>query len=391
MLLISSASITALCEPIMPTPESRFPALQNCIYLNHAAVAPWPQVTADAVQAFAAENARQGTLNYPHWLTVEQALREQARELLNAPAAGDIALVKNTSEGLSFVAYGLDWQAGDNVVGIRQEFPSNRYVWQSLTKQGVEFRQLDLYDHPDDPETALLALCDARTRLISISAVQYTNGLRMDLAKIGEFCRAKGILFCVDAIQQLGAMPFDVQQVQADFVVADGHKWMLGAEGLALFYVRREILEQLHLTQYGWHMAEGLTDYTMEEYQPALDARRFECGSPNMLGIHALHASLGVLLATGMTMVWEQLSARIQYLVDGLQALPDVEILSDTRIERRSGIVTFRSRTIPNDKLFKQLQDNGVFCAPRGGGIRFSPHFYTPFAQLAQVLRVLAT
>jgi selenocysteine lyase/cysteine desulfurase len=391
MLLISSASITALCEPIMPTPESRFPALQNCIYLNHAAVAPWPQVTADAVQAFAAENARQGTLNYPHWLTVEQALREQARELLNAPAAGDIALVKNTSEGLSFVAYGLDWQAGDNVVGIRQEFPSNRYVWQSLTKQGVEFRQLDLYDHPDDPETALLALCDARTRLISISAVQYTNGLRMDLAKIGEFCRAKGILFCVDAIQQLGAMPFDVQQVQADFVVADGHKWMLGAEGLALFYVRREILEQLRLTQYGWHMAEGLTDYTMEEYQPALDARRFECGSPNMLGIHALHASLGVLLATGMTMVWEQLSARIQYLVDGLQALPDVEILSDTRIERRSGIVTFRSRTIPNDKLFKQLQDNGVFCAPRGGGIRFSPHFYTPFAQLVQVLRVLAT
>jgi len=172
--------------------------------------------TADAVQAFAAENARQGTLNYPHWLTVEQALREQARELLNAPAAGDIALVKNTSEGLSFVAYGLDWRAGDNVVGIRQEFPSNRYVWQSLANQGVEFRQLDLNDHPADPETALLALCDARTRLISISAVQYTNGLRMDLAKVGEFCRTKGILFCVDAIQQLGAIPFDVQQVQAD-------------------------------------------------------------------------------------------------------------------------------------------------------------------------------
>lgn len=375
----------------MPTPESRFPALQNCLYLNHAAVAPWPQVTADAVQAFAAENAQQGTLNYPHWLTVEQALREQARELLNAPAAGDIALVKNTSEGLSFVAYGLDWQAGDNVVGIRQEFPSNRYVWQSLANQGVEFRQLDLNDHPADPETALLALCDARTRLISISAVQYTNGLRMDLAKIGAFCRSKGILFCVDAIQQLGAIPFDVQQVQADFVVADGHKWMLGAEGLALFYVRRDVQEQLRLTQYGWHMAEGLTDYTMEDYQPALDARRFECGSPNMLGIHALHASLGVLLATGMTVVWEQLAARIQYLLDGLQALPDMEILSDTRTERRSGIVTFRSRTIPNDKLFKQLQDNGVFCAPRGGGIRFSPHFYTPFTQLAQVLRVLST
>lgn len=375
----------------MPTPESRFPALQNCLYLNHAAVAPWPQVTADAVQAFAAENAQQGTLNYPHWLTVEQALREQARELLNAPAASDIALVKNTSEGLSFVAYGLDWREGDNVVGIRQEFPSNRYVWQSLANQGVEFRQLDLNDNPADPETALLALCNARTRLLSISAVQYTNGLRMDLATIGAFCRANGILFCVDAIQHIGAMPFDVQQVQADFVVADGHKWMLGPEGLALFYVRSEVLESLRLTQYGWHMAEGLTDYTMEDYQPALDARRFECGSPNMLGIHALHASLGVLLETGMATVWEQLSARVQYLLDGLQALPEMEILSDLRVERRSGIVTFRSRCETNDALFKRLQTQGIFCATRGGGIRLSPHFYTPFAQLQQVLDVLKT
>lgn len=373
----------------MQTPETLFPALQHCLYLNHAAVAPWPQVTADAVQAFAAENARQGTLDYPRWLVLEQDLREQARQLLNAPAASDIALVKNTSEGLSFVAYGLDWQAGDNVVGIRQEFPSNRFVWQSLANKGVEFRQLDLSLYPDEPEAALLALCDAHTRLVSISAVQYSNGLRMDLAQVGAFCRAHGILFCVDAIQQLGAIPFDVQQVQADFVVADGHKWMLGPEGLGLFYVRKEILEQLSLTQYGWHMAEGLTDYTLEHYQPAANARRFECGSPNMLGIHALHASLGVLLATGMEQVWEQLAARIQYLLDGLQALPEVEILSDTRAERRSGILTFRSRTVANDVLFQRLQANGVFCAPRGGGIRLSPHFYTPFAQLEQVLQVL--
>ncbi|MGB3917276.1 MAG: aminotransferase class V-fold PLP-dependent enzyme [Thiothrix litoralis] len=376
----------------MPSPDSlfsQFPALHDCLYFNHAAVAPWPQVTADAVQAFAAENARQGTLNYPHWLTVEQALREQARQLLNAPAAGDIALVKNTSEGLSFVAYGLDWQAGDNVVGIRQEFPSNRFVWQSLASKGVEFRQLDLTEHAADPEQALLALCDSRTRLLSISAVQYTNGLRMDLQKVGEFCRANGILFCVDAIQQLGAIPFDTQHVQADFVVADGHKWMLGAEGLALFYVRREVQAQLSLTQYGWHMAEGLSDYSMETFQPAVDARRFECGSPNMLGIHALHASLGVLLEAGMDEVWAQLSARIQYLLDGLAALPDIEILSDTRPERRSGMLTFRSRTLTNEALFKHLQDHGVFCASRGGGVRLSPHFYTPFTHLDKVLRVL--
>jgi selenocysteine lyase/cysteine desulfurase len=373
----------------MHTHHPAFPTL-NCIHLNHAAVAPWPQVTVDAVQTFASENARQGSLAYPHWLTVEQNLREQARQLLNAPSAGDIALVKNTSEGLSFVAYGLDWQAGDNIVGIRQEFPSNRFVWQSLAAQGVEFRQLDLSQCPDEPEQALLALCDTRTRLISISAVQYTNGLRMKLAEVGGFCQAHGILFCVDAIQQLGAIPFDVQQVKADFVVADGHKWMLGPEGLGLFYVRREIQDQLRLTQYGWHMAAGLTDYSAEHYQLAIDARRFECGSPNMLGIHALHASLGLLLETGMENVWEKLATRVQYLLEGLQALPGIEILSDMRLERRSGILTFRSHTLDNNILFQRLGESGIFCAQRGGGIRLSPHFYTPQEQLEQMLEVLS-
>lgn len=368
---------------------SRFPVLRQSLYFNHAAIAPWPQVTADAVQRFAGENAQQGSLNFPHWLVVEEHLREQARQLLNAGSARDIALIKNTSEGLSFVAYGLHWQAGDNVVGIRQEFPSNRYVWQSLAGQGVEFRQLDLDVHAEAPEDALLALCDARTRLLSVSAVQFSTGLRLDLERIGAYCRAHGILFCVDAIQQLGAIPFDVERAQADFVVADGHKWMLGPEGLGLFYVRRSALEQLRLTQYGWHMVENLNDYNAPHCQPALDARRLECGSPNRLGIHALAASLDLLLETGMENVWQRLFQHTEHLLSGLAAIPGLEILSDPRVERRSGILTFRSRSRSNEELFGRLQEQGVFCALRGGGIRLSPHFYTPPEHLDRVLNSL--
>lgn len=359
------------------------------IHLNHAAVAPWPQVTRQAVQTFAAENAAQGSWHYPRWLQVEQALRERARDLLNAASVGEIALVKNTSEGLSFVAYGLDWQAGDNVVGIAQEFPSNRFVWQSLAHQGVTFRQLDLNQHQDDPETALLALCDTKTRLVSVSAVQYANGLRMDLARIGAFCRERGILFCVDAIQQLGAIPFDVQAIQADFVVADGHKWLLGAEGLGLFYVRQAVQDRLKITQFGWHMTANIGDYAATDYQIAPDARRFECGSPNMLGIHALHASLGLLLTVGMAQVWAEIQVRTQYLLDGLQAKTDVQVLSDLRPERRSGIITFRLKTGDTDALFQRLVAANVLCAPRGGGIRLSPHFYTPLAQLDKTLELV--
>lgn len=359
------------------------------IHLNHAAVAPWPAVTQQAVQAFAVENAAQGSWHYPRWLQVEQVLRERARDLLNAASVGEIALVKNTSEGLSFVAYGLDWHAGDNVVGIAQEFPSNRFVWQSLASQGVAFRQLDLSQATDDPEQALFALCDANTRLISVSAVQYADGLRMDLARIGAFCHERGILLCVDAIQQLGAIPFDVQAIQADFVVADGHKWLLGAEGLGLFYVRQAVQDRLKLTQFGWHMAANIGDYAATDYQTAPDARRFECGSPNMLGIHALHASLGLLLTVGMEQVWAEIQVRTQYLLDGLQAKADVQILSDLRPERRSGIVTFRLKTGNTDALFQRLSAANVLCAPRGGGIRLSPHFYTPLTQLDKTLELV--
>lgn len=369
--------------------SQQFPVHEQLIHLNHAAVAPWPQVTVDAIRTFAEENARQGSLAYPQWLEVEQALREKARRLLNALSADDIALVKNTSEGLSIVAYGLNWQAGDNVVGIRQEFPSNRFVWSSLASKGVEFRQLDMTTCSEEPEDALLALCNERTRLISISAVQYASGLRMDLAKVGAFCRQHNILFCVDAIQHLGVIPFDVQAIKADFVAADGHKWMLAPEGLGLLYVRREMAEQLSLTQYGWHMAAGMADYSAESFTPYSHARRFECGSPNMLGIHALNASLGLLLDIGMEEVWRQVSTKMDYLLEGLRAIPGMEILSDLRPPRRSGILTFRPATQDLNALFQYLQNRHVFCALRGGGIRLSPHFHTPESQLDSLLQLL--
>lgn len=366
-----------------------FPIHANLIHLNHAAVAPWPQVTVDAIKTFAEENARQGSLRYPQWLAVEQDLRQKAQRLLNAPSPDDIALVKNTSEGLSFVAYGLGWRTGDNVVGIRQEFPSNRFVWSSLASKGVEFRQLDLTTCGGEPEDALLALCDGRTRLLSISAVQYADGLCMDLAKVGRFCHQHGILFCVDAIQQLGMMPFDVQAIHADFVAADGHKWMLAPEGLGLLYVRRELANTLALSQYGWHMAAGMTDYSAESYTPYPHARRFECGSPNMLGIHALNASLGLLLDMGMEEVWRQLASNMDYLLAGLRAIPGIEILSDLHPQRRSGILTLRPVSGDADGLFRYLQEKGVFCALRGGGVRLSPHFHTPQGQLETVLRLI--
>ncbi|WP_133719031.1 aminotransferase class V-fold PLP-dependent enzyme [Methylocaldum gracile] len=365
-----------------------FPLSPDLIYLNHAAVAPWPLRTALAVSQFAEENARYGASRYLEWVKQEDLLREQLRDLLNAPSTDDIALVKNTSEAISLVAFGLDWQPGDNIVSSNEEFPSNRIPWQALSDRGVEFKEADL-NAARTPEDALFELADEHTKLITVSSVQYASGLRLDLDKIGRFCRDQGILFCIDAIQSLGALRFDVQRCHADFVMADGHKWMFGPEGLGVFYTSPRARGLLGLMQYGWHMVENAGDYDNRSWLPARNARRFECGSPNMLGIHALSASLSLISETGIERIETLLLERTAYLVETIMNHPALELLSSSVSERRSGIVLFRHRSLENQRLYQHLNQNSVVCALRGGGIRFSPHFYTPLDALERAVDIV--
>ncbi|EXF43492.1 class V aminotransferase [Pseudomonas sp. BAY1663] len=367
--------------------NDEFPQIVGLRYLNHAAVAPWPRRAARAVSAFAEQNVSIGARDYPQWLTVERSLRQRLARLLNAPTSADVALVKNTSEALSFVAFGLDWKSGDQIVISDEEFPSNRVVWEALRPLGVEVIQVGLKGA--DPEGDLLAACGPRVRLMAISAVQYASGMRLDLARLGEGCERRGVLLCIDAIQQLGALPFDVQQNRCAFAMADGHKWMLGPEGLGVFYCRSDLRDQLKLHEYGWHMLEHAGDYDRIDWEPARSARRFECGSPNLLGAMALEASLSLLEEVGMQRVAAALAERIDWLRQGLGGLNGVEILSPAEHGRRSGILTFRLAGWDNTELFERLKAQQVVCALRGGGIRFSPHFYTEVRVIDETLGVL--
>jgi selenocysteine lyase/cysteine desulfurase len=368
--------------------EDEFDLSPEICHLNHAAVAPWPRRSVEAVTRFARENAEYGSRRYERWIGVEQALRRQLQKLVNAAGEDEIALLKNTSEALSVVAWGMDWRAGDRIVISNQEFPSNRIVWESLKPLGVEVVEVDIGATPT-PETAIIEHMTARTRLVSLSSVQYGTGLALQLEAVGAACRARNIAFCVDAIQSLGVKPLDVQACQADFVMADGHKWMLGPEGVALFYCRRDWLERLALRQYGWHMVEAQGDYDRRDWSPAASARRFECGSPNMLGIHALHASLELLLECGIDTVFDLVSGKISYLIDTLSN-HGFTILSATAPERRAGIVTFHRPGGDTPALYRHLQKHGVLCALRAGGIRFSPHFYTPQKVLERAVSLAA-
>ncbi len=364
---------------------------ENIIHLNHAAVAPWPKVTHDAVVAFADENMRIGSQRYDQWMQTEQQLKQKLKRLINANSVDEIAILKNTSEGLSTIAQGLSFEHGDNIVIPDEEFPSNRVVWLALKDQGVDIRQVKV-EAADDPEQALIDAMDDSTRLLSCSSVQFARGLRIDLNRLGAACKRYDSLFCVDAIQSLGAIAFDVQACQADFVVADGHKWMCAPEGAALFYCRKAIQPSLTLRQHGWHMLKDAFDFAhrLTDIQYADDARRFESGSSNMMGIAALNASLGLLLDIGIDRIQQQVLANTEYLFEQLNAMDDIELLTSTKDGSYAGIVTFQKKAVDNVALYKHLQANDVICAYRGEGIRFSPHFYTDKKTMDKALALVS-
>ncbi len=359
----------------------------NLIYVNHAAVAPLPVCTVNAIKAFADECGEVGSTHYLKWLETEQQLKTNLAALIHAQSADEIALLKNTSEGLSIIAKGIEWRAGDNVVISNEEFPSNFIVWDALRAQGVELRIANI-SNTAYPEKAIIEQMDGSTRLLSISSVQYASGLRLNMELLGKACQSYHALYCVDAIQQIGALQFNVQDIGADFVIADGHKWMLAPEGLALFYCKHSSMQALQLQQYGWHMVDDLSDFdNMTNWTMAKTARRFECGSPNTLTIHALHASTQLLLNHGMHRIENAVLNNVRSLIRLFSSLKDINMLSPTDSTRHGGIFTFSKQGVDNQSLYEYLLSKGVVCAPRGGGIRFSPHYYnqqSEFEQLAE-------
>jgi len=371
--------------------SQHFPQDPSICYLNHAAVSPWPLCTTDALTDFAKENSVFGATNYLKWLKTEQQLRERLAKLINTHDTDEITLAKSTSEALSMIAYGINWQAGDEVIISSHEFPSNRIVWESLAQFGVK---TVIADFPTSSTAIEIINCiqdctTKNTRLVSISSIQYASGLRIDLDALSQLCQKQQILLCVDAIQSLGAIPFDQNKIQADFIVADGHKWMMAAEGLALLFIKKGLQHQLKLTQFGWHMIKDKGNYSASEWEPAVDGTRFECGSPNMLGIHTLNASLGLIHEIGIQTIAAELDKRMHYLTALLNNIQGLTILSPIEKALRGGIITFKIDHTDANKLYMALMKEGVICACRGGGVRFSPHFYTSKTVMDSAVSIL--
>ncbi len=267
-----------------------FPVTKSQIYLNHASVAPLCRPAAEAMKWLADDALENGSLHYDKWLETYDGLRNSAARLVNATPA-EIALVKNTSEGIATVAMGLDWRPGDTIVAFNEEFPANQYPWKRLESQGVKTKWLSVTDPLDKIDEAAKG-----ARLLAISFVQFLTGYRANIEKVGEICHRRGAIYFVDAIQGLGVFPLDVRTAHVDALAADGHKWLLGPEGCGILYISQQLQEQVAPVEFGWTNVAGYNDYGSRDMTLRPDAGRYECGTLNTIGCYGLRASIDFIL-----------------------------------------------------------------------------------------------
>ena len=372
--------------------RQQMPVARRWAYLDHAAVAPIPQSAAEAIEGWSRTALLDGDTNWLDWSQRIEQIRQRSANLVHAHAS-EIALVPNTTAGVNIVAAGIPWQSGDNVVIAANEFPTNQYPWINLETIGVEVRRVPPEGFVIDPNRIADA-CDGRTRIVSLSWVGYASGYRLNPRTLASVAHDAGALFFLDAIQGLGVFPLDVRESDIDFFAADGHKWLLGPEGAGLFYCRREHLELLRPTGLGWNSVKGFFDYTKINLELRPNAARFEGGSQNMVGFHALGASLDLLADCGLaydaSAVADSVLQIAGHAIDRLDAF-GATIFSPRDDPVRSGIVSFEVPGCDANDLRKACLAGGVALACRDGRLRISPHAYNNEEDIERLLQALSS
>jgi len=366
------------------------PIAQHVAYFDHAAVAPLPAPTKNAIAQWLDQATNEGDVVWGQWAQRLEEVRQTAARLINAQP-GEIALVPNTTSGISLVAEGYPWRDGDNVVTLANEFPSNQYPWMNLASRGVEVRRVPVDSLVVDIDR-LAASCDSRTRIVSMSWVGYATGWRVNLREVADVCRRVGCLFFLDAIQGLGVFSIDVQADGVDFLAADGHKWLLGPEGAGLLYGKREHLALLRRLMVGWNSVAQGSDYTRIELNLKHEASRYEGGSQNMVGFIGLGASLDLLTSLGVgprsSPVAEHLLKITDYACQRLQEL-GATLHASRDADHRSGIVTFNLPGHDANTIRRQLEAARIIVRCRAGGVRISPHGYATTDEIDRLIAEL--
>lgn len=367
-----------------------FPVARDKIFLAHAAVCPLPRRPAEAIRDYAAHCTAGDQETLGAGLRIPET-RALAARLLSAQPE-EIALVGPTSLGLSFVASGIPFRKNENILIYFDDYPSNVYPWMALAEKGVQVRFINTRELGLIRPIDIMGQVDEQTRLVALASAHFISGYRIDLDEIGRFLRQKNILFCVDAIQTLGAFPVSVENI--DFLAADAHKWLLGPCGTGLFYVRKSLQELLRPAVYGWHNVRCPDYVAQEKIVFRRDARRYEAGTANLMGLAGLHAAMEFLLEIGVEAISQELLRKRSWLVSQLRAKGYNVLHGDVAEKNASGIVSFFREGMDLTGKGLALQAAGAVVSVRTDRagrryLRLSPHFYNTDGELERVMQLL--
>lgn len=369
-----------------------FPVTRTCTYLNHAANGPLPRPIVQTVREYLDDVSLFGGTHEPKWSEYESGAHRRLARMINA-RPNQIAFTASTGDGLSHVALGLDWQEGDEIVSAQGEFPSNVYPWLNLREHGVQLRLVPTRDYRI-PTADVLASISERTRLVSLSLVEFSTGYRNDVATIARYCRERGIVCGIDAMQALGAIDIDVQALGIDYLAAAAHKWLLAPRTTGILYVADDLQPRLRAPRRGWLSVETPFDFSNYEQPLKSGAARFEYSSSNLAAIVGLDAALGIfeVIDGGMQAVEARVLGLTDYVIAGLEQLGYL-VVSPRGIGERSSIVCFKPRPeqaqMPVQQLVAMLADQDVYIAARGDVARVSPHFYNTIDDIDRLLNAL--
>jgi selenocysteine lyase/cysteine desulfurase len=373
--------------PLTPSEmRALYPITRRYAYLDHAAIAPLATPVRSTMEVFLSRMT-EDPFDRAHWERFRSQVRSRIAELLSV-GPESIALTKNTTSGLGLVAAGLDWEPGDNIVGVDREFPANIYPWMGLKRKGVELR---LY-RPEQGRIdvkALVRLCDRRTRVLAISAVQFWNGFRTDLAALRTALKNRDVLLVVDAIQAAGALHLDLARAPVDFLCAGAQKWLLGPIGVGFAYVGPRMLDRMNPVTIGTDSVVRDEEYFDYDLTLKPDARRFEEAAPNYPGILGLGAAVNLLLRAGPPAVEDVVLRLADRLRDELPRRGYELVLKPTLPSERSGIVSFRHARMVPAELHTRLREAGVIISLRSDFLRVSPHYYNSDEDLGRLLEAL--
>lgn len=368
--------------------RSQFPATEKYAYLNSAAVSPIPTTAIDAINWQMADVAANGSVNFNQWVATKDRCRGLISQMLKVRAE-QVAFLRNTSDGFASIASGLVWETGDNIVSFAREFPANFYAWRRVhDKFGVELRMVDEHEGRIDLDE-MIGLIDANTKVVAISAVQFASGFKADLERIGRAARAVDALFCVDIIQGLGQMPFDLPAQFVDVACGASHKWLCAPEGCGYIYLSDRARERVEPTLVGWISVENQWDFEdrAQPFKPT--ALAWESGTGPASLFYGLEQSLKLLHETGAENIQRYLDNLSSHLCDSL-AEKDYEIISSRTPGEGSAIVCIKHRCgTASNHIAAELESKRIIVSPRGDRLRIAPHFFNNVEDIERLVEAL--